>query len=100
MPNLNIDGLKIEYDIFDCTDKIVVLKTPMLLDEYRRNVIDITIEHIKQTCNAKDIVVIPNYLSFKVKSIDKTINILNRIIMKLSADKQKLENMRSKENNE
>lgn len=98
MPKLSIDDMNIEYDIVDCTDKIVVLKTPMAVSKDKLMGINEAIRNIKETCNAKDVIAIPQYMSFSVRSIDKTINILNRLIIKLTKDKERLESMRDNKN--
>lgn len=96
MLKLNINSAEIEYDIMDCTDKVVVLKVPMAVTNDELEVIRKTTKHIKETCNAKEVVCIPEYIKFKVRSVDKTLHILNRLITKLNCDKKKLERLKDK----
>lgn len=93
---IKIDGVEIEYEIVDCADKVVVLTIPMFIKEDQMKTIKKVGAHIKQTCGAKEVIYLPNYIQFKLKSIDKTIHILNKLIHKLTTDKKNLE--RSKNN--
>ena len=93
MEKLSINnGLEIEYDMIVCADKVVVLKTPMFMNKEQKQVVD-NIAELFKSLGAKDAVIIPEYVSFKLRTIDKTIHILNRLIKKLDSDKRKLERM-------
>lgn len=98
MAKLSINKeLEIEYDVIDCTDKIAVLKVPIFINKEQKHAVD-NIAELFKSLGAKDAVIIPEYVSFKLRTIDKTIHILNKLIKKLDSDKRKLERMGNKYN--
>ena len=96
MQKLNIDGMEIELDVVDCKDKIVVLTIPAVTSGDRVKAIKQLSHAINETCGAKAVITVPKYVSFKVRSIDKTIHILDRLIKKLTSDRKKLEKLENK----
>lgn len=99
MPKLNIDGVEIEMETFDCKDKVVVLTIPAITSGDRVKAIKQLVTDIRQTCGAREVIAIPKYVSFKTRSVDKTIHILDRLIKKLDSDKRKLVKMEEQRKN-
>ena len=90
MNNLNIHHTDIPYEIAECEDKIVVLKVPVDIDDRKYKAIKAIINHIKETCGANEVIIIPDDINFNIIDKDKAIGMINGYIDELHHIKEEL----------
>lgn len=84
MPKLSIN--EIDYDVIDCTDKVVIFKIPAMDGKTYRGIFDAlenVMKIIKETYNPKKVLAIPACIDFETMDVKEAIYKIDEYIKEL-----------------
>ena len=88
--NLNIHHMEVPYKITDCTNKVVILRPSMIIDDRKYKAIKAMMHYMKENCGAKEVMVIPEDIDFDMMSKGEAIDKINDYIDELYRIKENL----------
>lgn len=90
MPKLSIDSNKIDYDIIDAKDKIIIIRPPYYLIQHEYDSLVRLGKALKNNTDAKYIMMVCKDVDYETMDIDEAINMINSTIDELYHIKEEL----------
>lgn len=70
MVKLNINNLEVSFNELASIDKIIILKTPAPVENYKYNDFRNLLSSIKLLCNAKEVIAVPKHVKIAYAAIE------------------------------
>ena len=80
MPKLNIDGMKIDYEIIDTTDKVILIKPPYYVLQHEYESIIKLGKALRDNCDAKYVLCMCKDVDFETMDIEEATHLINGMI--------------------